>query len=158
QIGTEPYAAAARRERARKKIRKRRLAAAVGADYADPAAAQNAGGKIHHDRRPAIAFRDALRLDDQPSGAFRFGRRHGDRAGCSPGVPSALAQRLKAGDTAHVALAPGGDAVSHPMLFGFDLAIELVPLALFLGQNVVAPGLERRKSAIDAARLAAVEP
>src|SRR5262249_37829363 len=44
------------------------------------------------------------------------------------------------------------------MLFGLDLAVELVPLTLFLDQNVVAPGLDRRTSALDAAQLPAVEP
>src|SRR5260370_15447226 len=44
------------------------------------------------------------------------------------------------------------------MLFSLDLAVELAPLTLFLGQDVVAPGLEGRKSALDAAHLPAVEP
>src|SRR5258708_12172878 len=44
------------------------------------------------------------------------------------------------------------------MLFGLDLAVELAPVTLFLGQNIVAPALERRKSALDAAHLPAIEP
>ena len=44
------------------------------------------------------------------------------------------------------------------MLFGDDLAVELVLLALFLGQQHVAPFLEMGKAALDPARGAAVEP
>ena len=69
-----------------------------------------------------------------------------------------LAQRLQAGDAAHVALAPRGDAVAHPVLFRLDLAVELLEVAFLLCQHVVAPRLEIGKAALDAPRLAAVEP
>jgi hypothetical protein len=133
------------------------LAGAVGADDADPVAALDADGEIRHYRRCAIAFRDALGFDHQRARPFRLGGGHGDGAGRAPGVAAALAQRLQFGDSAHVALAPRGDAVAHPVLFGGDLAVELVQIAFFLGQDLVAPRFERSKSALGAARFAAVE-
>ena len=69
-----------------------------------------------------------------------------------------LPQRLQAGDAADIALPPGGNAVAHPMLFGLDLAVEFLPVALLLRQHLVAPVLERCKAAIEVARLAAVDP
>ena len=69
-----------------------------------------------------------------------------------------LAQLAQHADAAHVALAPRGDAVAHPVLLGDDLAAELVLLALFFLEHLVAPFLERRKAALDAPRDAAVEP
>ena len=44
------------------------------------------------------------------------------------------------------------------MLLGDDLAVELVLIALLLGQHLVAPVFEMREAALDAPRLAAVEP
>ena len=44
------------------------------------------------------------------------------------------------------------------MLLVDDLAVELVLVALFLGQHLVAPGLEGGKAAVDLPDLAAVEP
>src|SRR2546423_9690604 len=57
-----------------------------------------------------------------------------------------------------VALAAAGDAVAQPVLLVDDLAIELVLVAFFLGQHLVAPGLERCKAAVDLLDRAAVEP
>ena len=70
----------------------------------------------------------------------------------------ALAHRLQLAEPAHVALAPGGDAVAQPVLLAHDLAAELVLLALFLLEDRVAPCLEMRKALVEPARLAAVEP
>ena len=69
-----------------------------------------------------------------------------------------LAHLRQQADAAHVALAPRGHAVAHPVLLGDDLAAELVLLALLLLQHLVAPLLERREAALDAPRDAAVEP
>jgi hypothetical protein len=69
-----------------------------------------------------------------------------------------LTQRLQASHAAHIALAPRGDAIAQPVLLRDDLAIELVEVALLLRQHVVAPRLEIGKAALDAPRLAAVEP
>src|SRR6478735_7915050 len=59
---------------------------------------------------------------------------------------------------ANVALAPPGNAVAQPVLLGDDLAAELVLFALLLGQHLVAPGFEGSEAALDAARLATIEP
>src|SRR4051794_41780429 len=57
-----------------------------------------------------------------------------------------------------VALAAAGDTIAQPMFFVDDLAVQLVLLALFFGQHVVAPGLEGGKAAVDLPDLAAIEP
>ncbi len=51
-----------------------------------------------------------------------------------------------------------GNAVAQPVLLVDDLAVELVLVALFLGQYLVAPGLERAETAVDLPDLATVEP
>ena len=108
--------------------------------------------------RPPIALADALGLDHLHAGRRRRTGRDGGAAGGGAVAPALLAQCLQLPDAAHVALAPGGDAVAHPMLFGDDLARELVLLALLLGQQRVAPFLEMGKAALDAPGLAAIEP
>ena len=57
-----------------------------------------------------------------------------------------------------VALAPARNAVAQPVLFIDDFAVELVLLAFFFGEHLVAPGLECGKAAIDLPDLAAIEP
>src|SRR5437660_537816 len=57
-----------------------------------------------------------------------------------------------------VALAPAGDAMAQPMLLVDDLAVELVLVALFFGQHLVAPRLEGCKAAVDLLDPAAIEP
>src|SRR2546426_7863377 len=57
-----------------------------------------------------------------------------------------------------VALAPAGDAVAQPMFFVDDLAVELVLVALFFRQHLIAPGFECREAAVDLPDLAAIEP
>ena len=107
---------------------------------------------------PAVALADAFRLDHQRAGRRRRTGGDGGVAGAGAIGAALFAQRLQLADPAHVALAPAGDAVAHPMLFGDDLAVELVLLALLLRQQHVAPFLEMGKAALDAARAAAVEP
>ena len=106
----------------------------------------------------AVALADAFRLDHQRAGRRRRARGDGGVAGGGAMGAARFAQRLQLADAAHVALAPAGDAVAHPVLFGDDLAVELVLLALFFGQQHVAPFLEMGKAALDAPRRAAVEP
>src|SRR5204863_9123392 len=65
---------------------------------------------------------------------------------------------LQRAEPADVALAARGDAVAPPMFLGHDLAVELVLVALLLGQDFIAPGLEFGKAALDAAGLSAIEP
>ncbi len=73
-------------------------------------------------------------------------------------VAPLVAQRVQIAEPLDVALAAAGDAVAQPVLLVDDLAVELVLVALFFRQHLVAPGLERRKAAVDLADLAAVEP
>ena len=46
----------------------------------------------------------------------------------------------------------------HPLIFANDFAIELVALAFFLLENLVAPVLEGREALFETPRLTAVEP
>ena len=69
-----------------------------------------------------------------------------------------LAQRVQLREPLLVALAPRGDAVAQPVLLHRDLAPELVALAFLLLQHRVAPGLECRKTAVQRAGDAAVQP
>ena len=74
------------------------------------------------------------------------------------GVARGLAQGGEAGHAPHVALAPRGDAVAHPMFLGDDLAVELLRVALFLLEHGIAPGLEFAKAPVEPLGDAAVEP
>src|SRR4029079_2406438 len=69
-----------------------------------------------------------------------------------------VAQRVQVAQPLDVALAPAGGAVAQPVFFVDDLAVELVLVALFFRQYLVAPGFECRESAVDLPDLAAVEP
>src|SRR6185369_2738197 len=69
-----------------------------------------------------------------------------------------VAQRVQIAEPLDVALAAAGDAVAQPVLLVDDLAVELVLVAFFFRQHLVAPGLERGKTAIDLPDLAAIEP
>ena len=88
----------------------------------------------------------------------RLARRHRRRAGGLAKCAARLAHRLQLAHAAHVALAPGRDAVADPVLLAHDFAVELVLGHLLLGELRVAPGLEAAKADVDAPRPAAVEP
>ncbi len=60
QVGAEPHLARIGRQRAGQQVQQRRLAGAVGADDADPVAAQDAGGEVAHHHPVAERFRHAL--------------------------------------------------------------------------------------------------
>ena len=63
---------------------------------------------------------------------------------------------LQAGHAAHVALAPRGHAVAHPVELAGDLAVELVALDLLLLERRVAPRFERGEALLETARAAAI--
>src|SRR3954454_18275293 len=69
-----------------------------------------------------------------------------------------VAQRVEIAEPLDVALAPARDAVAQPVLLVDDLAVELVLVALFFREHLVAPGLEGTEAAVDLPDLAAVEP
>src|SRR5262249_19749922 len=144
--------------RARQKVDQCRLAGAVRADDADAIAAQDACRKVVDDPAIAIGSADAFCFDHQLAGLFRFrGGEVGitDRAAI---IPACRAHRLQMAEALDIALPAAGDAITQPMLFLDDLAIELVLLALFLSKHLVAPALERGKPAIDPPDRAAIEP
>src|SRR6201999_4211212 len=94
----------------------------------------------------------------ETAGFLGFRRGEIGVAGGPAVIAPLLAQRMKIAEPLDVALAASGDAVAQPVLFIDDLAIELVLVALFLREYLVAPGLEGGEAAIDLADLAAVEP
>ena len=139
-------------------VDQRGLAGAVRPDNADAVAALDAGGEVLDDRPVAEGFADALGLDHQRAGFFRLRRGEVGVAGRASIIAALVAQRMQIAEPLDVALAAAGDAVAQPVLLVDDLAVELVLVALFLGQHLVAPGLERRKAAVDPPDRAAVEP
>src|SRR5262249_37808557 len=118
----------------------------------------DAGREIIDDLAFAIGLADALRLDDETAGFLRFRRGEIGIAGSPAIIAPLLAQRMEIAEAFDIALAAPGDAVAQPMLFIDDLAVELMLVAFFLRQHLVAPGLEGGKAAIDLADLATVEP
>ncbi len=97
-------------------------------------------------------------LDHQPAGFVGFRRGEVGIAGRAAIVAALVAQRVQIAEPLDVALAAAGDAIAQPVLFVDDLAVELVLVAFFLGQHLVAPGLERGKAAVDLLDRATVEP
>ena len=67
-------------------------------------------------------------------------------------------QIAELGHAALIAFAPRGDAIAHPIELHRDFAIELVRVAFFLREHLIAPRLVTGKSAIQAPRKSAVEP
>src|SRR5262249_34571481 len=136
----------------------RGLAGAVRPDNADAVAALDADGEILDDPALVIGLADVFRLDHQPSGLFCFGGGEVRVARGATIILALLAERKEIAEPLDVALAAARDAIAQPVLLIDDLAVELVLLALFLGQDLVAPGFEGGKAAIDLPDLAAVEP
>ena len=79
-------------------------------------------------------------------------------AGGAAIVAPLVAQRVQISEPLDIALAPAGDAVAQPMLLVDDLAVELVLVALFFRQHLVAPGFKSSKAAVDLLDLAAIQP
>ena len=101
---------------------------------------------------------DGLGLDHQLA---RFFGLRSSEIGIARGpaiIPPLLAQRMKIAEPLDIALAPAGDAVAQPVLFIDDFAVELVLLALFLREHLIAPGFKGAEAAIDLPDLAAIEP
>ena len=145
-------------ERTGEHIDQRGLAAAVRPDDADAVAALDAGREIADDRTAIKALADVFSLDDQCARRRRLARDDLGIAGGGAIIAPTLAQPLQQPDAAHIAFAPRGDAVAHPMLFGDDLAVELVLIALLFGEHRITPLFEMRKAALDAPGQPAIEP
>ena len=156
--GPELYGAGIGRRGAGEQIDQCGLAGAVRPNDADAVAARDADGEVADDGPSFIGLAEVFGLDHQHARRVGGGgseRGFTGRAGIGAAL---LAKRLQGAEAADIALAPRGDAVAQPMLFGDNLAVELVLVALLLGQHFVAPGFEGAKAALDAARLATVEP
>src|SRR6266436_5216721 len=157
-ICAEPDGAVIRRLRAGQHVDQGGLAGAVRADDADAVAALDADRETLDDLSVAIRSADVFRLEDELAGLLRI---RGGKVGITRGaakIPPLLAQRIEIAEPLDVALAAAGNAVAQPVLLVDDFAAELVLLALFLRQHLVAPGLERGKTAVDLPDLAAIEP
>src|SRR2546421_8931367 len=157
-IGAEADGAGIRRPGAGQHVDQRGLAHAVWSDDADAVAAPHADRKALDDLSVAVRSADVFRLDHELAGLFRF---RGGKVGIVRGaakIPPLLAQGVEIAEPFDVALAAPRDAVAQPVFLVDDSAVELVLIALFLRQHLVAPGLERAKAAVDLPDLAAIEP
>src|SRR5258706_3319576 len=157
-IGADPYGAGIGRLRAGQHVDQGGLAGAVRPHDADAVAALDADRETLDDLAVAIGPADVFRLDHELAGLFRI---RGGKVGIPRGaakIPPLLAQRKEIAEPFDVALAAAGNALAQPVLLRDDFAVELVLLALFLRQHLVAPGLERAKAAVDLPDLAAIEP
>ena len=107
-----------------------------------PVAPHDPQRKISHDHLVAVSFGNTFRHRDEPAGQISL--RGVELGGSSRDAvfPTPAAQRVQFGEPPLVAGAPGGHAITQPVLFHRDLAAELVLLAFFLLQDCVAPGLE----------------
>src|SRR6266436_5770918 len=157
-IGAEADGAGIGRIGAGQHVDQRGLAHAVRSDDADAIAALHADREALDDLSVAVRSADVFRLDHELAGFFRF---RGGKVGIARGaakIPPLLAQGVEIAEPFDVALAAPRYAVAQPMLLVDDFAVELVLLALFLRQHLVAPDLERAKAAVDLPDLAAIEP
>src|SRR5690606_7436486 len=113
----------------------RGLARAVGADDADPVAAQDRGGRVLEQAARAIAVADAAHLDHLAPGRAALGDLHPHVAGelAPPGTLDA--HRLERAHPSLVAGAPGLDALADPRLL---LRQQPVEARLLLGLGVQA--------------------
>ena len=136
----------------------RRLAGPVRTDDADAVAALDADRKAIDDLAVAIGLADVLGFNHQPAGFVGFGGGEVGTAGRATIIAPLVAQRVQIAEPLDVALAAAGDAVAQPVLLVDDLAVELVLVAFFFRQYLVAPCLEGGKAAIDLPDLAAIEP
>ena len=143
-IGAEPDGAAVGRVAAGQHVDQRGLAGAVRPDDADAVAALHPDREAIDDLAVAVGLADVLGLDDQLAGFVRFGGGEVGIAGGAAIIAPLIAQRMQIAEPLDVALAAAGDAVAQPVLLVDDFAVELVLVALFLGQHLVAPGFERR--------------
>jgi len=80
----------------------------------------------------AVSFGNAFRHRDEPAGQISLRRVELGCFGRGAVFPTPAAQRVQFGEPPLVAGAPGGHAITQPVLFHRDLAAELVLLAFFL--------------------------
>jgi len=158
QVGAEADDTGVGRQFPGQQVEERRLAGAVGADDADPIAPLDAAGEIPDDHRVAVSLADRLGLDHQLARHLALGRRQFDGAGGTALLAALLAQGFERPQAAHVAFAPGGDAVAQPVGLHGQFAVELVAVEFLAPQDVVAPAFELGETGVQAPRHAAVQP
>ena len=158
EIGAELHPAGIRLQLADQHFQEGRLADAVRADEADPVAPGDAGGEIIDQRAAVIGLRHVEGLDHQLAALARGAGLHRHLADGAAGVAALLAQIVEGAEPAHVAGAPRAHAIAQPVLLAHDLAVELLQVALFLFQHLVAPGLEGPEALVEALGRAAVDP
>ena len=101
---------------------------------------------------------DMLGFDDELARLVGLGCGEAGLPGRAAIVAPLVAKREQIAKAFDVALAPTGDAVTQPVFFHHDLAVELVLVAFFFRKHVVAPLLEGREALVDLANLTAIEP
>ena len=158
QVAAEPDPAAVRRPAAGQDLEQRRLARAVRPDERHPLAPLDAEREVAQDRAAAVGLADLLDLGHQLAGGLGRGQGHLRGAGALDLGAAFGAQVGEAPDAALVALAPGRDALDRPAALGLDEAVELVAGGVLFLEGLVAPFLEGREAAVEAAGDAAVDP
>ena len=158
QIGAELHRAAIGLQLAREHLQKRGFTGTVRTHETDAISTMDAQRKRRDDHALAISLGDGLGLDDQLAGFTSFGNGRLHRALRPLMAAIFRTHGLKLADAAHVALAPCGHAIAHPVFFTLDGLAELVLFQFFLFQHLVAPFLEMGKTAIETARLATIQP
>jgi hypothetical protein len=156
--GSAAHLAGIRSKLTGQEVEQRRLARAVRPDDADAVAAQDLGREVAHHDTLAEALFDRLGDDDLPAGQLCLGSRELDAAGGTAQRAVPLAQRVQIAQSLDVALASRGHAVAQPVLLHHELAAQLVLIARFLFQHLVAPRLELGEIAVEAAGGATIDP
>ena len=123
--GAEPHPAPVRLELAQQQPDQGGLAGTVGADDADPVAAQDAGGEVADEGAAAETVAQAFGLDDELSAALGCGQFHAHAAlPLAPPTPF-LAHGLQCPHAPLVARAPRLDALPDPGLLARQVLVEL---------------------------------
>src|SRR6185312_13132250 len=108
----------------------RGLAHAIGADHADAVAAMDAQGEVPDDFpltiRGTKGKAHALGVDHLGAAAGPFGHIQLDGAKLAQLLAPLLAHAPEPLQPSDIALAPGSDAVTYPMLLLGDAALQLV--------------------------------
>ena len=158
QISAELDLAGIRLEGAGQHVEQCGFARTVGSDDAELIAPHNPRREIPDNRIVAITLPDEMRIDDNLAGSIGLRRVHNDVAGRAAFVLPIFAQVFEGAKAAHIAFAPGRDALAHPFGFPVDFAVEFVPFHFGALQEVIAPVLEFGKAFLEAMALAVVDP
>ena len=152
-------AAAVGFEFARQHLEQRGLARAIGADDADPVATLDAQAERLDDRPVAIGLADVVRGNDRLRLEVFLCRELEFRRAASRYHRGALRAHLpQLLESALVALAPRGHAAFEPVRFQFELGVELLRRACFLGVDLLFPRLVAAEADFLASQIAAIEP